>query len=283
MKPSEKMAQDLELRNLSESTRATYLRAAKRFVAFFMVPPEEMGEAEVRAYMRHRLEEVKPSTAHTELGAIKFLYEVTLDRPEVVARIPWPKVRKPLPDILSGSEVILVLAAVDSLMHRTILMCAYGAGLRISEACSLRHEDIDSKRMLIKVRNAKGGKDRYVMLAQNLLQGLREYFRQERPPRPWLFPGQRAGHHITREAVGAALRKAIKEVPLEKRVTPHVLRHSFATHLLETGADIRTIQVLLGHASIRSTQFYTRVSTAHLARTRSPLDSLGAEAGEVLG
>jgi site-specific recombinase XerD len=137
--------------------------------------------------------------------------------------------------------------------------------------------------MLIKIRNGKGAKDRYVMLAENLLLGLREYWKAERPPRPWLFPGQKPNTHIGPDAVRNALGKAVEVTGLTKRVTPHVLRHSFATHLLETGADIRTVQVLLGHNSIRTTQLYTRISAAHVARTKSPLDQLGTKEGEVLG
>jgi len=282
-KTRDKMIADLRLGNYSDNTRESYLRIAKTFVRHFRRPAEQMGEGEVRAFLLKRLEIVQPATVVVELAALKFLYEVTLNRPDVVARIPYPKVRKPLPDILSGSEVIELLAAVESVKHRTVLMCAYGAGLRVKEACSLHHKDIDSKRMVIRVSNAKGGKDRYVMLADNLLQGRREYFRAERPPRPWLFPGHRAGHHISPDAVRDGLRKAANELKMDKRVTPHGLRHAFATHLLETGTDIRTIQILLGHSSIRSTQLYTRVSKAHVARTRSPLDQLGTEQGKVLG
>lgn len=279
----DRMAQDLALRNLAGSTRQSYLSRTKAFVRHFMIDPRKMGEHEVRTYLLNRSLTVQPATVAVDLAAIKFLYSVTLDRPEVVVRIPSPKVPKKLPDILAGSEVVALLAAIESLMHRTIMTVAYAAGLRVFEACALKHEDIDSARMLIKVREAKGSKQRYVMLAQNLLLGLREYFRVTRPPRPWLFPGQKPDSHIGPNAVRKALRKAVEQVGLTKRVTPHVLRHSFATHLLETGADIRTIQVLLGHASIRSTQLYTRVSTAHVARTTSPLDRLGTEQGEVLG
>lgn len=282
MQTRDKMASELDLRNYAKSTKDCYLRSAKNFIKHFMQPAEQLGEDEIRTYLLQRMATVKTSTLRVELAAIRFLYDITLDRPEVVARIPWPKKDTPLPDILSGSEVILLLAAVKSQKHRTILTCAYGAGLRISEACSLRHDDIDSKRMLIKIRNTKGGKDRYVMLADNLLHGLREYFRSVRPPRPWLFPGHHNGH-IGPNAVRKALRKALKEVSLKKHVTPHTFRHAFATHLLETGTDIRTIQVLLGHGSIRSTQLYTRVSSAHVARTKSPLDNLGTEEGKILG
>lgn len=219
----DKMIADLELGNYSKNTRDAYLRIAKSFVKYFMRPADQMGEHEVRTYLLNRRKTVKPGTLGIDLAALKFLYDVTLDRPEVVARIPWPKVPKPMPDILAGSEVILLLAAIESPHHRTILMTAYGAGMRIREACSLRVDDIDSKRMLIKVRNAKGGKDRYVMLADNLLLGLREYWKATRPPKPWLFPGQKPQSHIGPDAVRAALKKTVEKVGLTKRVTPHVL------------------------------------------------------------
>lgn len=282
-KTMKRMAADLELRNLSKGTKDSYRKRVRAFLEYFNRPAELLGEEEARIYLLDRKQRVQPSTLGVDIAALRFLYEVTLERPGVVARIPWPKVPKKLPDILSGSEVIQVLAAIESFKHRTILTTAYGAGLRIHEACSLHPKDIDSKRMLIKVRNGKGGKDRYVMLAKNLLESLREYWRVTRPRGPWLFPGQKPDTHITPDAVRAELRKALKKLDLTKRVTPHILRHSFATHLIETGVDIRTIQAVLGHNSIRSTQLYTQVSTAHVARIESPLDKLGTKEGRVLG
>lgn len=278
-----KMIADLELGNYSPNTKEAYVRIAAAFVRHFRRPPEQMGEHEVRTYLLNRMERVKPATVAIDLAAIKFLYEVTLDRPQVVARIPWPKIPKPLPDILSGSEVSSLLEAVESIKHRTILTTAYGAGLRISEACSLQVRDIDSQRMVIKIRRGKGAKDRYVPLAKTLLAALRAYFKQTKPPKPWLFPGGTPDHPIGPDAVRDALRKAVTKIGLKKRVTPHMLRHAFATHMLESGADIRLIQMILGHSSIRTTQRYTQVSTAHIARIESPLDKLGTEEGKVLG
>ena len=282
-KTKQKMAEELTLRNLSENTKNAYLRIAETFVKRYWQPAEEMGEIEVRAYLLERMAKVQPATVAIECAALKFLYVTTLDRPEVFARIPTPKVPKRKPDVLAGSEVIELLAAVKSLKNRTVLTTAYGAGMRVSEACSLRVDDIDSKRMLIKIRGGKGDKDRYVMLAQNLLQGLREYWKVIKPPKPFLFPGQRAQSHIAPRTVQSALKKAVAKVGLTKRVTPHTLRHAFATHLLESGTDIRTVQVLLGHASIRSTQLYTHISNVHIATAESPLDKLGTKEGEVLG
>ena len=279
------MAEDLSLRNLSKHTKAAYLRIAKSFVKHFWRPAEEMGEHEIRAYLLNRKEKdkVEPSTLAVDCAALKFLYGVTLNRPEVAVRIPNPKVPKKIPDVLAGSEVVDLLASVESLQHRATLTTAYGAGMRISEACGLQFKDIDSKRGVIKIPEGKGKKDRYVMLSKNLLVGLRGYYKATRPPGPWMFPGKKSGSHIDPESVRKELRKAVETLGLTKRVTPHTLRHAFATHLLETGADIRTVQVLLGHASIRTTQLYTHLSTAHVARTESPLDKLGTKEGEVLG
>jgi site-specific recombinase XerD len=186
-------------------------------------------------------------------------------------------------DILSGSEVLKLLAAVKSPAPAMALTTAYGAGLRVSEVCRLKVEDIDSKRMLIHVRLGKGGKDRYVMLSECLLVALRKYWVKVRPADPWLFSGRKLGKHLTPGAVEQAVKKAVKAAKLKKRITPHTMRHSFATHLLEMGNDIRFIQVLLGHASIRTTARYTQVSNTHVARGKSPLDVLGTKEGDVLG
>jgi site-specific recombinase XerD len=176
-----------------------------------------------------------------------------------------------------------LLAAVKSLVPAMVLTTAYGAGLRISEASRLRVEDIDSKRGLIHVRLGKGGKDRYVMLSERLLALLRAYWRQVRPSDGWLFSGRKKGQHITPAAANKALTAAVKVAKLKKRVTAHVLRHSFATHLHETGSDIRFIQVVLGHASIRTTARYARVSAKHIASVKSPLDLLGTKRAAALG
>jgi len=243
-----------------------------------------MGETEVRAFLLHMVTAGKSiPNRKLHVAALKFLYKVTLSRPEEVVRIPWPKVARPLPDVLSGSEVERLLAAVESRKYRMVLMAAYGAGLRVSEACGLSVEDIDSARGLLHVRDGKRGRDRYVMLPTRLLLALREYWRAERLSGTRLFPGSVPGQCVSHEAVRAALRKAVAACRLTKRVTTHTLRHSFATHLLEGGTDIRTIQVLLGHASIRTAAIYTHISVSHIGRTRSPLDLLGTPEGAVLG
>ncbi|MDP2183068.1 MAG: site-specific integrase, partial [Actinomycetota bacterium] len=280
----DRMEEDLRLRCYAQGTRAEYLRCARHFAEYHRRSPVAMGESEVRAFLLHLLKSGKgPSVVKMHVAAVKFLYEVTLRRPEEVVRIPWPKVARPLPDVLSGSEVERLLAAVESRKYRMVLMSAYGAGLRVSEACGLSVEDIDSRRGLIHVRDGKRGRDRYVMLPARLLLALREYWRAEGLTGMHLFPGRVPGQCVSSDGVRSALRKAVNACRLTKRVTTHTLRHSFATHLLEGGTDIRTIQVLLGHASIRTAVIYTHISVAHVGRTRSPLDLLGTPEGAVLG
>lgn len=278
------MEGDLRLRCYATGSRAEYLRCAGHFARYQRRSPTVMGETEVRAFLLHLLDSGKsPSVLKMHVAALKFLYSVTLGRPEEVVRIPWPRVRRRLPDILSGSEVERLLGAVVSRKHRTVLMAAYGSGLRVSEACSLAVPDIDSKRGLIHVRDGKRGRDRYVMLPVRLLAALREYWRLEHPTGTRLFPGRGPGRCVSPEAVRDALHKAVASCGLAKRVTVHSLRHAFATHLLEDGTDLRTIQELLGHNSIRTTVGYLHVSAARIGRTRSPLDLLGTPGGAVLG
>lgn len=280
----DKMKADLELRGFAESTKKEYLQRARNFVAYHRRSPAEMGEREVREFLLHLINRKKasPATHAMYLAAIKFLYSTTLRRPEVVANIPWPKRPQTLPDIMTGDEVERLLREVRSLKHRAILMTAYGAGLRVSEACSLQISDIDSKRMLIHVHEGKRSKDRFVMLGDRLLDILRKYCRSARPKGPHLFPGMVSGRPITTSAIQRVLQQAVARCGFTKHVTMHALRHGFATHLLETGTDIRTIQTLLGHTSIQTTARYTKVSREHIGRSKSPLDLLGTEKGRVL-
>jgi site-specific recombinase XerD len=280
----EKMKADLELRGLAPNTQKEYLRRAQNFVAYHKRSPTEMGEREIRGFLLHLVNEkhAGPGTHHMYVAAIKFLYATTLGRPQEVANIPWPRRPQKLPDILTGEEVERLFRAIQSLRHRAILMVAYGAGLRISEACALLLEDIDSVRMLIHVRDGKRSKDRYVMLSQRLLQVLRLYCKSARPKGPYLFPGLIPGRPITTSAVQRVLHDVVVGCRFQKRVTAHSLRHGFATHLLELGEDIRVIQRLLGHASIQTTARYTKVTERHIGRTTSPLDLLGTKNGQVL-
>lgn len=272
----DKMKADLTLRRYRAGTIDNYLRCARNFVAFHRRPAEQMGEAEAHRFLLHLIDDrgMGPAGHKMYVAALRFLYGVTLGRPEVAAGLPWPRVPSKLPDILVGSEVERLLEALDSLKYRAIVMTAYGAGLRISEVCALCSKDIDSVRGLIHVRDGKRGRDRFVMLSPRLLCALREYWRKERTRGPELFPGQGPGEVVAPRSVRQALRKAVAKAGLKKRVTPHVLRHCFATHLLEGGTDIRVIQVLLGHSSIRTTARYTQVSARHVGGIQSPLDRL---------
>ncbi len=281
----DKMIEDLQLRRLAPSTCDHYVDCAQAFAEYHWRSPEEMGEREVRQFLLHLAvdRQVGPATQKMYVAALKFLYAETLQRPEVVANIPWPKVHQKLPPILSGTEVDRLLGAIESVKYRAIVMTTYGSGLRIGEVCALMVEDIDSRRMLIHVRHGKGGRDRYVMLPERVLFTLRQYWKAERVRGPELFPGQEPGSCVSASAVRSNLQKAARKAKLSKHVTPHSMRHSFATHLLELGTDLRVIQMLLGHRSIRTTVRYTRVTDKHLARTQSPVDVLGTAKAKAIG
>ncbi len=275
----ERMEGDLRLRGLAEVTRSEYLRSVYQFVAYYRRSPAELGAEDIRAYLLHLTQDLhfSPANLKMRVAALKFLYTVTLNRPEVVERIPYPKVPRVLLDIPSPGEVAKVLGALRSPKYRTLLCCAYGSGLRVSEACHLCVGDIDSQRMVLHVRAGKGGRDRYAMLSPVLLDSLRHYYRTERPEKPYLFPGHIPGQPVRPEGVQTALRIALTHSGVSKRITPHTLRHAFATHSLESGTDLRVIQVLLGHATIRTTTRYVHVSTRLIAATRSPLDAIASQ------
>ena len=271
----DRMEADLRLRGLSENTRRLYLRCARDFTAYCGRSPAVVGTEEVRAFLRHLVDTRRaPSTCGVYAAALRFLYDVTLDRPAVAARIPRRRVPERLPTILSTAEVERLLAAVHSPKHRAILMTAYGTGLRVSEIVALRTTDIDRDRQLIRVRAGKGGHDRDVPLSPRLLTVLRAYWHEARPPGTYLFQGNKLGQPISRKAGWHMLRKVAARCGFTKRISPHTLRHCCATHLLEAGTDLRTIQHLLGHRSLRSTARYTFVSRRVLSRVQSPLDRL---------
>lgn len=279
----DRMAEDLRLAGFSADTVRNYLYCVKQFARHFMRSPAELGEGEVRSYLLHILEERKLShvTYRGYHAALKFLYEVTLRRPLEVESIPRHRGKPGLPVVLSGSEVKDLLGTLRQPKYRVIAMALYAAGLRVREACGLRVQDIDSKRGLILVRG-KGGKYRHVMLSRKLLLELRAYWKLERP-RDLFFPGVSDLVPVHPGSVRRALHRASREARIKKIVTPHVLRHSFATHLLESGVDLRVIQVLLGHCSIYMTARYASVSTRHIQRLQSPFDLLGTPRGSVLG
>jgi site-specific recombinase XerD len=268
------MQEDLLLKAYSPHTQRAYLGCARHFARHYLRSPEEMGEQEIRDFLLHLVRDRKasPATLSMYVNALKFLYNVTLKRPEAVKGISHPKRPKTLPVILSPEEVLRILAAIRSLKHKAIVATAYAAGLRISEVCGLRLADIDSQRMRIHVRSGKGKKDRYVMLGESLLALLRQYYQKVRPPGEYLFPGHNPQRPLCTTAVNRVLQKVLRETGLTKKVTMHTLRHCFATHLLEAGTDIRILQVLLGHSSIRTTLRYTHITDRLVQNLVSPLD-----------
>ena len=273
----DRMEADLKLRNYATGTRYRYLGCACQFVFFHKRrSPAEMGEKEIREFLLDLTDRQKTSPAHLKMNvaALKFLYGVTLMRPDLVQAIPWPKVPQRKPDILSIEEVEALLLAIAAPMLRVLLAVAYGAGLRVTEACRLGPADIDSSRNLIHVRAGKGNKDRFAPLGRRMLQLLREYYRMAHLTGPFFFPGRLPSSHLSANSVRDNLREAVQRAKILKRVTPHVLRHTFATHLLEAGTDLRLIQALLGHGSIRTTVRYTQVSPQLIGTVRSPLDCI---------
>jgi integrase/recombinase XerD len=272
-----RMIDDMTVRNLSPATQQSYVYAVAKFSRFFARSPDQLGVEEVRAYQIH-LAGLRQSWSHINQVscALRFFFGVTLGRQEAFARIAVAKEPKKLPVVLSADEIVRFLQAVPGLRSRAALTTAYGAGLRVSEVASLRVGDIDSGRMLIRIEHGKGGKDRYVMLSPQLLAILRAYWRLVKPAH-WLFPGRDPARPVGTATLQAACRVATREAELDKPVTVHTLRHSFATHLLEAGTDIRIIQVLLGHGRLATTAIYTRVATNLIAKTPSPLDRLRLE------
>jgi site-specific recombinase XerD len=275
------MDADLRLAGRSESTRIAYIRCARNFVKFWMQSPDRLGEAEVRKFLLHLIEERKLGVgSHLQyLGALKFLYRVTLQRPEVVAAVPWPRNPRRRLNVLTRDEVRRIIEATTSPFWRTFFAAAYSAGLRRMEVANLRVEHIDSEAGLLRIVGGKGNKDREVMLDPTLLAALRRHWRTHGLRGPWLFPARsRAGVWMARsvrlEQASKAFAAAVKAARIGRRVTLHGLRHAFATHMLEDGLDLYTLQVLLGHERIETTTRYTQVRTDRIRATRSPLRSL---------
>jgi len=274
-KSIEQMGQDLAFGEYSNSTREQYIRSAKELGAHYGRPVAELVRDDLRAYVELlRGRGRSASWLKMKLGGIVFLYKMTLGRPTDVSFVLWPKQHSPLPTVLSLPEVAAILEALQRPVYRAIAMVLYGTGLRIDEALSLEVGDIDGARGVLRVRHGKGDRARDARLSPRLLQYLRDYWDMERPPRPYLFASRRTGRPPTQESVRHAFAQAQEQAGITKRVTPHVLRHSYATHLLEAGTDIRVIQALLGHRSLQTTMRYTRVSTALVQKVPSPVDLL---------
>ena len=270
----QRMTEDMQIRQLSPHTQRAYLAAVARFAKYFGRSPADLGPADIRAYQLHLVAQgVGHSNFAITVCALRFLYTITLGKEWRVEDIPHARRPERLPVVLSPAEVTQLLAAVPSLKHRTALTIVYAAGLRVSEVVALKVTDIDSQRMVIRVVQGKGRKDRYVMLSPRLLTLLREYWKAARP-QEWLFPGRVPRQPLRAKSVQVACGDARKAAGFTKPVTVHTLRHSFATHLLEAGTNVRTIQLLLGHRSLATTARYTQVSPQVLHATPSPLDLL---------
>jgi site-specific recombinase XerD len=270
------MIEDMQIRNLAVNTQKSYVQQVSLFAQYFQKSPDLLGPEHIRAYQVYLTNEKKLSTGSITIAisALRFLYGVTLKKDwSFRDLIPAPKAPKKLPVILSPEEVLQFLDCVRSRKHRAILTTCYAAGLRISEAVALTPPTVDSKRMVIRVEQGKGRRDRYVMLSLKLLEVLRAWWRVEKP-KDWLFSGDFPGRHITRFAVEKECQKAHRICKIPKPITPHSLRHAFAVHLLEQGTDVRTIQLLLGHRSLATTAKYLRIATSKVCSTSSPLDLL---------
>jgi site-specific recombinase XerD len=269
------MIEDMKVRNLSPATQEAYVRAVEKLSRHFGRSPDRLNREDVRAFQVHLASRGNAwSTVNQTVCALRFFYGVTLGRERMPQHLAYAHEPSKLPVVLSASEVVRFLAAVPSVRSRAALTTAYAAGLRVSEAVNLKITDIDSERMTIRVEHGKGGKDRYVMLSPRLLEVLRSYWRVARP-RYWLFPGRDASRPLNPVSLHRACRLAAAAAGLDKRVTVHTLRHSFATHLLESGTNIRIIQLLLGHSNLSTTARYTQVATSTIHGTVSPLDRLG--------
>jgi site-specific recombinase XerD len=273
------MLEELERRNYSQETTRAYIHAVKDFAAYFQRPPDQLGAEHVREYQAYLLRERKlsPNTVNMRTGALRFLFVTTLKRPWMASETPYPKRNFELPTVLTRDEVTALIDNATTTFYRTILLTLYATGVRRAELTRLKLSDIDSARMVIHVEG-KGRKNRDVMLSTTLLEELRAHYRRlRRKPEVWLFPGgthHGSNNHIHDKVVWIAVKTAAERARLKKNVHPHTMRHCFATHLLEAGADLRTIQLLLGHSDLEETTIYLHVSTKQLHATPSPLDSL---------
>jgi integrase/recombinase XerD len=273
------MLDELERRNYSPNTVRSYLHAVEEFARHFGRSPEQLGPDHVREYQVHLFRDRKllARTIAGQTAALRFLFVKTLRRPYLPDALPFPKHSRRLPTVLSQEEVARLINASGNLMHRAMVMTLYATGVRRAELCRLKVADIDSERMVLHIHEGKGGRDRDVPLSPRLLETLRDYWRWMKP-KTYLFPGMennwRADVPVTTKVAWIAVTEAAKAAGITKRVSPHTLRHSYATHLLEAGADLRTIQVLLGHAKLADTTVYLHLSRRHLQAVPSPIESL---------
>jgi site-specific recombinase XerD len=269
------MLEELQLRNLSQSTIETYLTLIERFARYFKKSPQQLGAEEVRGYLLHLIQGKKASSTVIQTrSALRFLYVCTLKQKWFDDEIPHPKKRVTLPGVISVDEIVRMLDSTQNLKHWTILATFYGTAVRCKELQHLKVSDIDSQRMVLHVREGKGGTPRDIALSSALLERLRLYFRRCRP-QDWLFPsGRHPASPLNVRSIRHVFRKAAQRAGIKRRVYPHLFRHACATHMLDAGADLRTIQVMLGHSDIRTTARYLHISSQRLQAIRSPFDAL---------
>jgi integrase/recombinase XerD len=269
-----RMIEDMTVRNFVEKTRNDYIRQVRTFTAFLGRSPDTATAEDLRRFQLHQSQSgVRPPSMNNAVAALRFFFAITLDRPEMARHLTFVREPRKIPVVLSLEEVARLLEAAPGPKYKAALSAAYGAGLRVSEVVSLKVSDIDSQRMLLRIEQGKGRKDRFAMLSAKLLELLRDWYRIARPA-VWLFPGRDPMLPMTTRQFTRAVHAAANMAEIRKRVTPHTLRHSFATHLLEQNTDVRLIQVLLGHAKVDTTQLYTHVATNVIRAVMSPLDRL---------
>ena len=275
----EDLRKELDSRKYSYKTVKAYIHFNRDFLNFIKKNPSETNNNDIKDYLVYLFEKKRASTStlNQAINALKFYYGNILKR-KFVFEVKRPRKDKKLPVVLSKEEVAKILDSVDNIKHKAILMLVYSAGLRVGEVVKLKPEDIDSKRMLIHIRGSKGRKDRYTILSESVLKILREYWQQYKP-REWLFEGAKQEKHISIRTAQKIFEHACEKAGIKKEITIHTLRHSFATHLLESGVDLRYIQELLGHKHSKTTEIYTHVSVKSIGKIRSPLDSLKLEEG----
>ena len=269
----EQMLVDLQLSGAKPNTQKSYLREVDNLAKYFNRSPEELGEAELKEYLLYLIKErhLSEGTFRFYVAALKFLYRTTLKREWMVEKIRQPRAKRKLPTVLDLSEVESLFAVTTNVKHKAILMITYSSGLRASETARLKITDIDSKRMMVRITQGKGGKDRYSILSQRTLEYLRQYWRKYHP-QEWLFNGAKENDHLSTNSIQQLFYQAKKQAGITKPASVHTLRHSFATHLIEAGTSLHPVQLLLGHRSSTTTTVYLHVSRLNLAQVTSPLD-----------